>query len=135
MYNSRFESDVLFAVRQVWGNAMMGAPSPPRGEPDIRNPEVVLHLLRDNNNRELLDRIIEMKEAYVHSMLNNLRNNHSLTDMCVVLTCPRPHQRHFTMNGLGYCSDHAGLALFNGLRHAPNRFCEACLVWNLLHRR
>lgn len=50
--------------------------------------------------------------------------------LCNVLTCTDEATR--TMNSLGYCDRHWGLALFHALRHSYTGRCQACPLWDVM---
>ena len=123
LYTPRFAADVQFTLRAVWAAAMASLDTP-LPDPRMRDPSFVLGRLRLERTYTFIKQILSAKRAYLQQRGIPPRGT------CGLLTCSRPGDA-FHLNGLGYCGEHAGLALFHGLRHTQD-FCHTCLVWNLM---
>ena len=135
LYGPQFQRDVLALVRLVWHRAMRGTDVP---TPRLRDATAVMHDLADERTPEIYERVHAAKRAYLaqNQDWRPCTRRRGLVGCCAVLTCwnalrVRPDDS-LCLNSLRYCWEHRGLALFNGLRHSPDRFCDACTVWNVL---
>lgn len=157
-----FEDDVWFALRYVWRVAIERNPDfrayldvkQRERQPDAPDLRPLCH------TDTMLDRIrtrpVEPDPNRVYFAMRDVADVKThLTDwvqsrstpaelsggqLCPLLICR--NRRHapgqgvgFVLNSMWYCDDHAGLAVFNGLRHSTAEFCGACGIWNVVALR
>jgi hypothetical protein len=123
--------DGLLLGRIVWSKALSRVDLPEHLR-YLYDVQLLLRELRkaskrtDAHMRQRLDDILAAKDLYWHGQEDLLPDN-----VCAVLTCRRPGGSRAggsTMNSRYYCTQHRGLAVFNGLRHHN----YACMFWSMV---
>lgn len=147
MKHARFEDAVWFCVYHVlrvcfeWNTAFqkfLVEKQRPDLLPLCETGVLLQHHLRDHRSLKTLRAIEELKTLYAEWSSEWGGDSPTTGDdgvLCRVLFC-RVRNTHdgtgVVMNSLWYCETHKGLAVFNGLRHSPDAFCEACGIWNIV---